>query len=67
MPKIPVPYAAADITTVAKTIKSTLDERHAAGRPPPSHVEILNLLARAADARNFQALKAAPPPCATSS
>jgi hypothetical protein len=59
MPKIPVPYAAADITTVAKTIKTALDERHEAGRKPPSHVEILNLLARAAGARNFQTLKAA--------
>ena len=59
MPKIPVPYAAADITTVARTIKTALDERHDAGRKPPSHVEILNLLARAAGSRNFQALKAA--------
>ena len=58
MPKIPVPYAATDITTVAKTLKSALDERHGAGRPPPSHVELLNLLSRAAGVRNFQALKA---------
>lgn len=62
MPKIAVPYAAADITNVAKTLKSALDERHEAGRPPPSHVEILNLLSRAAGVRNFQALKASPPP-----
>jgi hypothetical protein len=61
MPKIPVPYVAADITDVAKTLKSALDERHQAGRAPPSHVELLNLLARAAGVRNFQALKAAPP------
>ncbi|MEJ6020678.1 DUF2087 domain-containing protein [Ramlibacter sp. PS4R-6] len=62
MPKIPVPYAAADITSVARTLKSALDERHASGKPPPSHVELLNLLARAAGVRNFQSLKAAPPP-----
>ena len=62
MPKISVPYAAADISDVAKTLKSALDQRHEAGRPPPSHVELLNLLARAAGARNFQTLKAAPPP-----
>ena len=58
MPRIPVPYAAADISTLAKTLKSALDERHGAGRPPPSHVELLNLLARAAGVRNFQAFKA---------
>ena len=62
MPKIPVPYVAADISDVAKSLKSALDERHQAGRPPPSHVELLNLLSRAAGARNFQTLKAAPPP-----
>ena len=69
MPRIPVPFAAADISTVAKTIKSALDERHGAGKPPPSHVELLNLLSRAAGVRNFQALKAGSasmpaPPCA---
>jgi hypothetical protein len=61
MPRIPVPYAAADISALAKTLKSALDERHDAGRPPPSHVELLNLLARAAGVRNFQALKAGAP------
>lgn len=61
MPRIPVPYAAADISSLAKTLKSALDERHGAGRPPPSHVELLNLLSRAAGVRNFQALKAGAP------
>lgn len=61
MPKIPVPYVAADISDVAKTLKLALDERHEAGRAPPSHVELLNLLARAAGVRNFQSLKASPP------
>jgi len=61
MSRIPVPYAAADISSLAKSLKSALDERHEAGRPPPSHVELLNLLARAAGVRNFQTLKAAPP------
>jgi hypothetical protein len=68
MPKTLVPYAAADISSVAKSLKSALDVRHGAGRPPPSHVELLNLLARAAGVRNFQTLKAqarpAPPPVA---
>jgi hypothetical protein len=62
MPKIPVPYVAPDITDVARTLKSALDERHEAGKAPPSHVELLNLLARAIGVRNFQSLKAAPPP-----
>ena len=61
MPRIAVPYVAADISSVAKALKSALDERHVAGRPPPSHVELLNLLSRAAGVRNFQTLKAAPP------
>jgi hypothetical protein len=61
MPRIAVPYVAADIASVARTLKSALDERHAAGRPPPSHVELLNLLSRAGGVRNYQALKAAPP------
>ena len=64
MPRIPVPYAAADISALAKTLKSALDERHEAGRPPPSHVELLNLLSRAAGARNFQTLKAVAPKAA---
>ena len=64
MPRIPVPYAAADISSLAKTLKAALDERHEAGRAPPSHVELLNLLARAAGVRNFQTLKAAPPKAA---
>jgi hypothetical protein len=61
MPKISVPYSAADITTVARTLKTALDERHDNGARPPSHLELLNLLARAAGARNFQALKACTP------
>jgi hypothetical protein len=64
MPKTLVPYAAADISSVAKSLKSALDERHGAGRPPPSHVELLNLLARAAGVRNFQTLKACAKPVA---
>lgn len=64
MPRIPVPYAAADVSAIAKSLKAALDERHEARLPPPSHVELLNLLARAAGVRNFQALKAAPPKAA---
>ena len=66
MPRTLVPYAAPDISSVAKSLKNALDERHGAGRPPPSHVELLNLLARAAGVRNFQTLKAHAKPAAPS-
>lgn len=54
-----VPLAAPDVSALAKHLKSFLDERHGAGRAPPTHVELLNLLARAAGRRNFATLKAA--------
>jgi hypothetical protein len=53
-----VPFAAPDVSALAKTLKSALDERHGAGRSPPTHVELLNLLARAVGLRNFATLKA---------
>ena len=54
-----VPLAAPDVSALAKNLKSFLDERHGAGKAPPTHVELLNLLARAAGRRNFATLKAA--------
>ena len=61
-----VPFATPDLSSLAKTLKTALDERHGAGRPPPSHVELLNLLSRAAGLRNFATLKASvqAAPCA---
>lgn len=59
MTRLPVPLAAPDISAFAKSLKRLLDERHAAGKPPPGHVELLNLLARAGGRRNFATLKAA--------
>jgi hypothetical protein len=60
-----VPLSTPDVSAFTKTLKSFLDERHADGKAPPSHVELLNLLARAAGMRNFATLKkivqAAPP------
>lgn len=47
-------YGVADISALAKSIKRDLDGR--ADRP--GHVEILNMLARAAGFRNYQHLKA---------
>jgi len=57
MTRLLVPLATPDLSALAKTLKSFLDERHAAQKPPPTHVELLNLLARAAGLRNFATLK----------
>jgi hypothetical protein len=59
MTRLLVPLATPDLSAFTKTLKGFLDERHEAGKPPPSHVEILNLLARAAGMRNFATLKKA--------
>ncbi len=67
MTRLLVPLATPDLSALAKTLKTALDERHGAGKPPPTHVELLNLLARAAGLRNFATLKAlasAPPAAA---
>ena len=65
MTRLLVPLSTPDVSAFTKTLKSFLDERHADGKTPPSHVELLNLLARAAGMRNFATLKkvvpAAPP------
>jgi hypothetical protein len=57
-----VPLSTPDVSTFAKSLKRSLDERHAAAQAPPSHLELLNLLARAAGLRNFSTLKAAAAP-----
>ncbi len=59
-----VSLATPDASAFAKTLKTALDARHAAGKAPPSHLELLNLLARAAGLRNFATLKAQTPPAA---
>ena len=61
MTRLLVPLATPDLSALAKTLKSFLDARHGAGKPLPTHVELLNLLARAAGMRNFATLKAAAP------
>ena len=58
MTRLLVPLTTPDVSAFTKTLKSFLDERHAAGKPLPSHVELLNLLAHAAGLRNFANLKA---------
>jgi hypothetical protein len=53
------PLYAADLSTVAKHLRTELAQRLDSGAGLPGHVEMLNLLARAAGHRNVQALKAA--------
>jgi hypothetical protein len=52
------PLNVADVSTFAKSLKKQLDTRHAEGKAPPTHVELLNMLAQAAGLRNFQTLRA---------
>ncbi len=49
-----------DVSALARALGRCLAERHARKPAPPSHVELLNMLARAAGQRNIQALRAAP-------
>lgn len=49
-----VPFAAPDISALAKTLNRELG----ALETLPSHVQLLNILARAAGHRNYQAMKA---------
>jgi hypothetical protein len=61
MPRELMPLHAADVSTFAKSVRAQLATRLQGGAGLPSHVEMLNLLARAAGHRNVQALQAAPP------
>jgi hypothetical protein len=59
MTREPTPLYAADLSTFAKQLREQLTTRLDSGVGLPGHVEMLNLLARAAGHRNVQALKAA--------
>lgn len=59
MPRETIPFATDDLSAFARALRRALVTREPAG--PPSHVEMLNLIARAAGHRNFQALRAARP------
>lgn len=59
MTRMLLPLSIADISSFAKNLKNDLDQRHADGLESPSHLELLNLLARATGFRNFQTLRAA--------
>jgi len=57
MTRASVPLFADDISTFARALGAALAQR----AKPPGHVELLNLLARAAGHRNYQSLRAAAP------
>lgn len=57
MPRTPVPFATPDLSAFALALARALAER--APGDSPSHVEMLNLIARAAGHRNLQAMQAA--------
>lgn len=59
MPRSPLSFVVPDASLFAKALGQSLQTRHAAGQPPPGHVELLNLLARALGHRNLQSLQAA--------
>ena len=54
-----IPLVVPDAGTFARALGRALVERHADKPTPPGHVELLNLLARAAGHRSYQGLRAA--------
>ena len=52
--RTPLPFATPDISALAKTLSREIR----ALETPPGHVQLLNMLARAAGYRNYQAMKA---------
>lgn len=58
MTRMLVPLSVSDISSFAKKLKSFLDVRADQGLSPPSHLELLNLLARATGTRSFQTFRA---------
>ncbi len=54
MPRTAIPYATPDISALAKSLRDQLARQG----PAPGHVEMLNILARAAGAKNFQHYRA---------
>jgi hypothetical protein len=59
MPRTLTPLVVPDLSSFTRALGRSLKERQTAGQPAPGHVELLNLVARAAGHRNVQALKAA--------
>ena len=55
------PLVVPDLSSFARSLGRALAARHAAALQAPGHVELQNLIVRAAGFRNLQALKASPP------
>lgn len=60
MPRHTVPLHADDISSFAKALGRQLTQAMEQRQRPPGHVELLNMLARAAGHRNFQSLRVEP-------
>jgi hypothetical protein len=58
MPRTSVPLVIPDTSAFVRALGDTLRLRHMTKPLPAGHVELLNIVARAAGFRNFQALKA---------
>ena len=54
VPRELIPFSTSDVSALAKSLRAQLTSR----ATPPSHVEMLNMLARATGHRNFQHLRA---------
>ena len=65
MPKTLLAFYAPDISVLAKSLSAALSVRAESKSAPPSHLEMLNLLARATGARNYQAWRASTPAAPT--
>jgi hypothetical protein len=65
MTRTVVPYAAPDISALARTLERALADHQITHGCLPGHVEMMNLLARGAGHRNLQALQAAAAPAPT--
>ena len=64
MTRTALPYAAPDLSALARLLERALLDHHATHGRLPGHVEMMNLLARGAGHRNLQALRAATAPVA---
>jgi hypothetical protein len=62
MSRLPLSFVVPDASLFARSLGTSLKTRHEAGSPPPGHVELLNLVARALGHRNLQSLQSTRPP-----
>jgi hypothetical protein len=58
MPKTLFPFYSPDVSALAKALSDLQQTRAETKSSPPTHLEMLNLLAKATGARNFQAWRA---------